>query len=199
MAKSGTRMELCRRLNVSRNSKVMAKRWYIVHAYTNFEQKVADAIVEGAKREGLSDMIDEVVVPKEDVIEVKRGKKVQTERKFLPGYVLVHMEMNDRGHVMIKNTPRVTGFLGADNRPMPIPDHEAARMMNTLQASAERPKPTVTFEVGEQVRVSEGAFASFNGFVEEVDEDRSKLKVAVSIFGRPTPVELAFDQVEKVA
>jgi transcriptional antiterminator NusG len=176
----------------------MAKRWYIVHAYTNFEQKVADAIIEGAKREGLTEDIEEVVVPKEDVIEVKRGRKVQTERKFLPGYVLVKMDMSDRAHVMIKNTPKVTGFLGSDNKAMPIPDHEAARILNQVQEGVERPKPTITFEIGEQVKVSEGPFASFNGHVEEVDEERARLKVAVSIFGRPTPVELEFDQVEKM-
>lgn len=176
----------------------MAKRWYIVHAYTNFEQKVADAIVEGAKREGLSDDIEEVVVPKEDVIEVKRGRKVQTERKFLPGYVLVRMDMTDRAHVMIKNTPKVTGFLGADNKAMPIPDHEAARILNQVQEGVERPKSTITFEVGEQVEVAEGPFQSFNGAVEEVDEDRGRLKVNVSIFGRPTPVELEFEQVKKL-
>lgn len=174
------------------------KRWYIVHAYTNFEQKVADAILEGAKREGLEDDIEEVVVPKEEVVEVKRNKKVLTERKFLPGYVLVRMNMSDRAHVMIKNTAKVTGFLGADNKAMPIPDHEAARMMNQVQEGVERPMPTVTYEVGEQVRVAEGPFASFNGSVEEVDEERARLKVSVAIFGRPTPVELEFNQVEKM-
>jgi len=177
----------------------MAKRWYIVHAYTNFEQKVADAILDGAKREGLEEQIEEVVVPKEEVIEIKRGKKVPTERKFLPGYVLVRMDMTDAAHVMIKNIPKVTGFLGSDNKAMPIPDHEAARMLNQVQEGIERPKPAVTYEVGEQVKVSDGPFASFNGLVEEVDEDRARLKVAVSIFGRPTPVELEFGQVEKLS
>lgn len=177
----------------------MAKRWYIVHAYTNFEQKVADAIVEAAEREGLTEEIEEVVVPKEDVIEVKRGRKIQSERKFLPGYVLVKMDMTDRAHVMIKNVPKVTGFLGADNKAMPISDAEAARILNQVQEGVERPKPTVTYEIGEQVKVAEGPFASFNGHVEEVDEERARLKVAVSIFGRPTPVELEFDQVEKIS
>lgn len=177
----------------------MAMRWYIVHAYTNFEQKVADAILEGAKREGLEEQIEEVVVPKEEVIEIKRGKKVPTERKFLPGYVLVRMDMTDAAHVMIKNIPKVTGFLGSDNKAMPIPDHEAARMLNQVQEGIERPKPAVTYEVGEQVKVSDGPFASFNGLVEEVDEERARLKVAVSIFGRPTPVELEFGQVEKLS
>ncbi|MEO1709620.1 MAG: transcription termination/antitermination protein NusG, partial [Pseudomonadota bacterium] len=136
----------------------MTKRWYIVHAYTNFEQKVADSIMDGAKREGLEDEIEEVVVPTEEVVEVKRNKKVLTERRFLPGYVLVRMDMTDRAHVMIKNIPKVTGFLGADNKAMPIPDAEAARMLSQVQEGVERPKPTITFEVGEQVRVAEGPF-----------------------------------------
>ncbi len=177
----------------------MAKRWYIVHAYTNFEQKVADGIMDAAKREGLDDLVEEVVVPTEEVTEVRRGQKVQTERRFLPGYVLVKMQMTDKVHVMIKNVPKVTGFLGADNKPMPIPDHEAARILNQVQEGIERPKSTIIFEVGEQVTVAEGPFASFNGTVEEVDNERERLKVAVSIFGRPTKVELEFNQVEKVA
>lgn len=177
----------------------MTKRWYIVHAYTNFERKVADAIKERAKTAGLSDLIDEVMVPTEEVVEVKRGRKSQVERKFLPGYVLVRMEMTDAGFVMIKNTPKVTGFLGADNKPMPISDEEAMRILNQVKEGVERPKPSITFEIGEQVKVADGPFASFQGHVEEVDEERSRLKVAVSIFGRPTPVELEFAQVEKVA
>lgn len=175
----------------------MAKRWYIVHAYTNFERKVADAIRERAKQAGLDNLFEEIVVPTEDVVEVRRGRKVQTERKFLPGYVLVKMEMTDPAFLLIKNTPKVTGFLGADNKAMPISDDEAARILNQVQEGVERPKPTITFEVGEQVQVAEGPFASFSGMVEEVDEERSRLKVAVSIFGRPTPVELEYGQVEK--
>ncbi|MEM7775136.1 MAG: transcription termination/antitermination protein NusG [Pseudomonadota bacterium] len=176
----------------------MTKRWYIVHAYTNFEQKVADGISDAARRESLDHLIDQVVVPTEEVTEVRRGQKVQTVRRFLPGYVLVRMEMTDRVHVMIKNVPKVTGFLGSDNKPVPIPDDEAARILNQVQEGVERPKSTITYEVGEQVRVAEGPFASFNGTVEEVDDERERLKVAVSIFGRPTPVELEFAQVEKV-
>jgi transcriptional antiterminator NusG len=176
----------------------MAKRWYIVHAYTNFERKVADAIKERAKSAGLDHLFDEVVVPTEEVVEVKRGRKIQAERKFLPGYVLVKMEMTDAGFVLIKNTPKVTGFLGADNKPAPIPETEAMRILNQVKEGVERPKPTITFEIGEQVKVAEGPFASFQGHVEEVDEERARLKVAVSIFGRPTPVELEFGQVEKV-
>ena len=177
----------------------MAKRWYIVHAYTNFERKVADAIRERAKQAGLEHLFEAIVVPTEEVIEVRRGRKVQTERKFLPGYVLVKMEMTDPAFLLIKNTPKVTGFLGADNKAMPISDEEAARILNQVEEGVERPKPTITFEIGEQVRVAEGPFASFSGSVEEVDEERARLKVAVSIFGRPTPVELEYNQVEKIA
>ena len=177
----------------------MAKRWYIVHAYTNFERKVADAIRDRAKQAGLEHLFEEIVVPTEEVIEVRRGRKVQTERKFLPGYVLVKMEMTDPAFLLIKNTPKVTGFLGADNKAMPISDEEAARILNQVEEGVERPRPTVTFEIGEQVRVAEGPFASFSGSVEEVDEERARLKVAVSIFGRPTPVELEYNQVEKIA
>jgi transcription termination/antitermination protein NusG len=176
----------------------MAKRWYIVHAYTNFERKVADAIRERAKAAGLESLFEEVLVPTEEVIEVKRGRKVQSERKFLPGYVLVKMEMTDPAFLLIKNTPKVTGFLGAENKPMPISEDEAMRILHQVKEGVERPKPSITFEVGEQVKVADGPFASFQGHVEEVDEERSRLKVAVSIFGRPTPVELEFTQVEKV-
>src|SRR5919204_2062324 len=175
----------------------MAKRWYIVHAYTNFERKAADSIRERAKQAGLSDLFEQIVVPKEEFIDVRRGRKVQSERKFLPGYVLVKMEMTDPAFLLIKNTPKVTGFLGAENKPMPISEDEAMRILHQVKEGVERPKPSITFEVGEQVKVADGPFASFQGHVEEVDEERSRLKVAVSIFGRPTPVELEFGQVEK--
>ena len=175
----------------------MAKRWYIIHAYSNFENKVAESIREQAKQRGLSDLFEEVMVPKEKVVEVRRGRKVDAERKFFPGYVLAKMDLTDEAFHLIKNTPKVTGFLGADNKPMPISDVEAARILHQVQEGIERPKPSVSFEVGEQVRVSDGPFASFNGTVEEVNEARSRLKVAVSIFGRATPVELEFGQVEK--
>jgi len=177
----------------------MAKRWYIVHAYTNFERKVADAIKERAAAEGLEDAFEEVAVPTEELIEIKRGRKVQTERKLLPGYVLVKMQMSDPAFLLIKNTPKVTGFLGADNKPLPISEDEAMRILNQVKEGVERPKPTVTFEIGEAVKVVDGPFASFQGEVEEVDEERTRLKVEVSIFGRKTPVELEFGQVEKVA
>jgi transcription termination/antitermination protein NusG len=176
----------------------MMKRWYIVHAYSNFEKKVADSIRDQVKQRGLTQLFDEVMVPTEKVVEVRRGRKVDAERKFFPGYVLVKCELTDEVYHLIKNTPKVTGFLGADNKPMPISDGEAARILHQVQEGIERPKPSVSFEVGEQVRVSDGPFASFNGTVEEVDDSRSRLKVAVSIFGRATPVELEFGQVEKL-
>ena len=176
----------------------MAKRWYIVHAYSNFENKVAEAIKERAQSAGLEDLIEEVLVPTEQVVEVRRGRKVNAERKFFPGYVLVKMEMTDEAYHLIKDTPKVTGFLGNDNKPMPISEREATLIKDQTREGVERPKPLITFEIGEQVRVSDGPFASFSGHVEEVDEERSRLKVAVSIFGRPTPVELEFAQVEKL-
>src|SRR6188472_2921263 len=177
---------------------MMDKRWYIVHAYSNFERKVADSIREKAHATGLDDYFDEILVPTEKVVEVRRGRKVDAERKFFPGYVLVKMAMTDEAYHLIKNTPKVTGFLGSDNKPMPISEAEAQRILHQVQEGIERPKPSISFEVGEQVRVSDGPFASFNGTVEEVDEARSRLKVAVSIFGRATPVELEFGQVEKL-
>ncbi|MBI4724552.1 MAG: transcription termination/antitermination protein NusG [Rhodomicrobium sp.] len=176
----------------------MTKRWYIVHAYSNFEKKVADAIHERAAAAGLEECFEDIVVPMEEVVEVRRGRKVATERKFFPGYVLVKMDMNDRAFLLIKNTPKVTGFLGADNKPQPISEAEAQRILNQVKEGVERPKPSISFEIGEQVRVADGPFASFNGLVEEVDEERARLKVAVSIFGRATPVELEYGQVEKV-
>jgi len=176
----------------------MDKKWYIVHAYSNFERKVADSIKEKAVASGLGDLFDEILVPTEKVVEVRRGRKVDAERKFFPGYVLVKMKMTDDAYHLIKNTPKVTGFLGADNKPVPISEAEAQRILHQVQEGVERPKPSVSFEVGEQVRVADGPFASFNGLVEEVDEMRARLKVAVSIFGRATPVELEYGQVEKI-
>jgi transcription termination/antitermination protein NusG len=178
--------------------KTMTKRWYIVHAYSNFEKKVADSIREQVKQRHLDGLFDEIMVPTERVTEVRRGRKVDAERKFFPGYVLVKMDLTDEAYHLIKNTPKVTGFLGADNKPMPISDAEASRILHQVQEGIERPTPAVSFEVGEQVRVSDGPFASFNGTVEEVDHTRSRVKVAVSIFGRPTPVELEYHQVEKL-
>ena len=177
----------------------MSTRWYIVHAYSNFENKVAQSIRDQAAQRNLADKFDEVLVPTEKVVEVRRGRKVEAERKFFPCYVLVKCEMTDEVYHLIKNTPKVTGFLGADKaKPMPIPESEAMRIKGQVAEGVERPKPTIVFEVGEQVKVADGPFASFNGVVEDVDHARARLKVAVSIFGRATPVELEYSQVEKL-
>jgi transcriptional antiterminator NusG len=176
----------------------MEPRWYVVHAYSGFESKVAQSIREQADREGLGADILEVLVPTEEVVEVKRVSKTKSERKFFPGYVLVKMVMTDRAWHLVKNTTKVTGFLGSGKRPSPISEAEARRIVDQTQDSSERVRPSITFEVGENVRVSDGPFASFNGVVEDVDETRARLKVSVSIFGRSTPVDLEYGQVEKV-
>jgi transcription termination/antitermination protein NusG len=175
------------------------KRWYVVHVYSGFEKKIAQQIKEQAAQKGLGDKFDEILVPSEEVTEVRRGQKVNSERKYFPGYVLVKMEMTDDAWHLVKDTPKVTGFLGARNKPAPITESEAQRILNQVKEGVDKPRrPSITFEVGEQVRVADGPFTSFMGSVEEVDEERGRVKVSVSIFGRSTPVELEYGQVEKV-
>jgi len=173
-------------------------RWYIIHAYSGFENKVREAIISEAERLGLSEAVEEVEVPTETITEVKRGKKVQVERKFMPGYVLAKLTMTDDVYHLVKNTPKVTGFLGSNNKPQPITDKEAARYFGGVAEAQSAPKQqiSVEYEIGDSVKVLDGPFASFTGVVEELDFDKNKVKVSVSIFGRATPVELDFEQVE---
>jgi transcription termination/antitermination protein NusG len=175
-------------------------RWYIIHAYSGFENKVRDAIQSEATRLGLTPLVEAVEVPTEKVTEVRRGKKVTSDRKFFPGYVLAKLSMTDDVYHLIKNTPKVTGFLGSSGKPQAISDAEANRILNTKEEAAAAPKTriNVDYEIGDQIKVLEGPFASFNGVVEELDFDRSRVKVSVSIFGRATPVELEFEQVERM-
>ena len=172
-------------------------KWYIVHAYSNFEKKVAESIRDQAKQHGLEDAFSEILVPTEEVTEIRRGRKIASERKFFPGYVLVKMDLSDEAYHLIKNTPKVTGFLGNQSKPMPVSEKEVARIIGTMEESVEKPKSTIRFDYGEKVKVTDGPFASFDGVVESVDEDRERLRVSVSIFGRATPVDLEYSQVEK--
>ena len=177
----------------------MAKRWYVLHVYSGFENKVAEAIMEKARQTGLEDRIEQVMVPTEEVIEVRRGQNINAERKFFPGYVLAKLDMSDDVWHLVKDTPKVTGFLGAGNKPSPISEREAESLLRQIQEGVDRPRPSILFDIGEEVKVADGPFASFNGVVEDIDEEKGKVKVSVSIFGRATPVELDFGQVEKIA
>jgi len=177
----------------------MTKRWYSVHVLSNFEKKVAESIRDAVRVQALEDEIEEVMVPTEEVVEIRRGQKVNVERRFMPGYVLVKMDMTDRAYHLIKDTPRVTGFLGPQGKPTPLRDAEVARILNQVEEGLEHPRPSITFQVGEQVTVTDGPFESFTGMVEDVDEDNARVKVTVSIFGLATPVELEYSQVSKAS
>lgn len=175
------------------------KRWYVVHAYSGMEKSVRRALLERIDRMGMKDLFGEILVPTEEVVEVKGGQKSVTERRFFPGYILVEMEMTDETWHLVKNTPKITGFIGGkSNRPTPIPQHEIDKLLQQMQEGVDKPRPKISYEVGELVRIKEGPFADFNGNVEEVNYEKSRLRVLVTIFGRSTPVELEFGQVEKV-
>lgn len=176
----------------------MAKRWYVAHVHSGFEKRVAQAIQEQVESHGLSDLVDEILVPTEEVVEVRRGAKVNSERKFFPGYVLVKMELTDESWHLVQDHAKVSGFLGPKGKPSPITDKEAQRLIQQVAEGVERPKSSIVFDIGEQVRVSDGPFASFNGYVQDINEEKSRLTVEVSIFGRATPVDLEYSQVEKM-
>ena len=175
----------------------MAARWYIVQAYSNFEKRVAENLARDAEEKGLAHLFEEILVPTEQVVEVRKGRKVESERKFFPGYVLVKVDLTDEAYHLVKNTPKVTGFLGSANKPMPVSDAEVARIVGQIQEGVDSPRPMISFEIGETIKVIDGPFQSFNGTVESIDEENARLKVLINIFGQGTPVELNYTQVEK--
>lgn len=175
----------------------MSAKWYIVQAYSNFEKHVQKSIERESEEKGLGDLFEEILVPTENVIEVRKGRKVESERKFFPGYVLVKVDLTDQAYHLIKNTPKVTGFLGSATKPMPVSDKEVERIVGRIQEGVDAPRPMITFEIGETVKVVDGSFQSFNGTVESIDEEHARLNVLINIFGRATPVELEYTQVEK--
>ena len=176
----------------------MPKNWYVVHVYSGFEKKIAQQITEQARKVGLSESVETVLVPSEQLVEVKKGRKVANEQKLFPGYVLVKMDLTDHTWHLIRNTPKVTGFLGSKTKPIPLSENEAQRIITQAKDGVERSRPAALFEVGEQVRVADGPFSSFNGLIEEIDDEKGRLKVGVLIFGRSTPVDLEYGQVEKI-
>ncbi len=176
----------------------MAHKWYIIQAHSNFEKRVQESLMAEAEQKGLSHLFEEILVPTEHIVEIRRGRKVESDRKYFPGYVLVKMDMTDEAYHLVKNTPKVSGFLGAANKPLPISEAEVERIVGKIAAAEEAPVQTVFFEVGEKVKVVDGHFQSFEGTVEDIDEEHSRLKVLINIFGRGTPVELQYTQVEKL-
>ena len=175
----------------------MAAKWYIVQAYSNFEKRVKESLERDAAEKGLDRLFEEILVPTETVVEVRKGRKMESERKFFPGYVLVKVDLTDEAYHLVKNTPKVTGFLGSATRPMPVSDKEVARIVGQIQEGVDSPRPMISFDIGEIVKVVDGPFQSFNGTVESVDEENARLKVLINIFGQGTPVELNYTQVEK--
>jgi transcriptional antiterminator NusG len=175
----------------------MAAKWYIIQAYSNFEKRVKETLERDAEEKGLSHLFEEILVPTENIIEVRKGRKVESERKFFPGYVLAKIDLTDAAYHLVKNTPKVTGFLGSANKPMPVSEAEVARIVGQIQEGVETGRPTIIFDIGETVKVIDGPFQSFNGTVESVDEEAARLKVLINIFGQGTPVELNYVQVEK--
>jgi len=175
----------------------MAAKWYIVQAYSNFEKRVKETLERDAAEKGLGHLFEEILVPTETVVEVRKGRKMESERKFFPGYVLVKVDLTDEAYHLVKNTPKVTGFLGSATKPMPVSEKEVARIVGQIQEGVDSPRPMISFDIGEIVKVVDGPFQSFNGTVESVDEENARLKVLINIFGQGTPVELNYTQVEK--